>query len=95
MPVIPAKAGIQSVDRPFPKGCGVDSRFRGNDYGLDGPSLANNINTLSAPFSFLLMSREGFGECKPKRLNYLSKDAILSLFTVKRTIVGLKPNLQI
>jgi len=30
-PVIPAKAGIQSADRTFPKGCGVDSRFRGND----------------------------------------------------------------
>jgi hypothetical protein len=30
-PVIPAKAGIQSVDRAFPKVCRVDSRFRGND----------------------------------------------------------------
>jgi hypothetical protein len=30
-PVIPAKAGIQSDDRTFPKVCGVDSRFRGND----------------------------------------------------------------
>ena len=30
-PVIPAKAGIQSDDSRFPKVCGVDSRFRGND----------------------------------------------------------------
>jgi hypothetical protein len=30
-PVIPAKAGIQSVGSAFPKICGVDSRFRGND----------------------------------------------------------------
>ena len=29
--VIPAKAGIQSVGSSFPKACGVDSRFRGND----------------------------------------------------------------
>ena len=36
-PVIPAKAGIQSLDSPSPKICGVDSCFRGND---DGPRLA-------------------------------------------------------
>ena len=30
-PVIPAKAGIQSGDSTFPRVCGVDSRFRGND----------------------------------------------------------------
>jgi hypothetical protein len=30
-PVIPAKAGIQSDHSTFPKACGVDSRFRGND----------------------------------------------------------------
>ena len=30
-PVIPVKAGIQSDDSAFPKACGVDSRFRGND----------------------------------------------------------------
>ena len=35
--VIPAKAGIQSVDISFPKVCGVDSRFRGND--CDSPVL--------------------------------------------------------
>jgi hypothetical protein len=29
--VIPAKAGIQSDDSTFPRVCGVDSRFRGND----------------------------------------------------------------
>jgi hypothetical protein len=33
-PVIPAKAGIQSVDSGFPKILGVDSRFRGNDREL-------------------------------------------------------------
>jgi hypothetical protein len=31
-PVIPAKAGIQSDDNASPNVCGVDSRFRGNDY---------------------------------------------------------------
>jgi len=30
-PVIPAKAGIQSDESTFPKVCGLDSRFRGND----------------------------------------------------------------
>ena len=39
-PVIPAKAGIQSVNSAFPKVCGVDSRFRGNDCDLERPSLA-------------------------------------------------------
>src|SRR5271157_4072277 len=42
-PVIPAKAGIQSVDSAFPKGCRVDSRFRGNDCGLERSCLANDI----------------------------------------------------
>jgi hypothetical protein len=41
-PVIPAKAGIQSVSSAFPKVCGVDSRFRGNDCGLEPPCLAND-----------------------------------------------------
>ena len=41
-PVIPAKAGIQSVDSAFPKVYGVDSRFRGNDCGLERPCLAND-----------------------------------------------------
>jgi hypothetical protein len=30
-PVIPAKAGIHSVDSAFLKGSKMDSRFRGND----------------------------------------------------------------
>jgi len=34
-PVIPAKAGIQSVDSAFLKVCRVDSRFRGNDCSVD------------------------------------------------------------
>ena len=29
--VIPARAGIQSLDNALPEACGVDSRFRGND----------------------------------------------------------------
>jgi hypothetical protein len=32
--VIPAKAGIKSVSSRFPKVCGVDSHFRGNDGAL-------------------------------------------------------------
>ena len=44
-PVIPAKAGIQSVGSAFPKVCGVDSRFRGNDCGLMRPCLANDTTT--------------------------------------------------
>ena len=39
-PVIPAKAGIQSVDSAFLKVCGVDSRFRGNDCNFDRPCFA-------------------------------------------------------
>jgi hypothetical protein len=44
-PVIPAKAGIQSVDSAFPRVCRVDSRFRGNDCGVRPPaqSLAVRI----------------------------------------------------
>ena len=44
-PVIPAKAGIQSVNSAFPRVCGVDSRFRGNDCGLEPPCLANDTST--------------------------------------------------
>jgi hypothetical protein len=44
-PVIPVEAGIQSVDSAFPKVCGVDSRFRGNDCGLEHPFLANDTAT--------------------------------------------------
>ena len=47
-PVIPAKAGIQSVDRAFPRVCGVDSRFRGNDDGLERPCLANDTTSRRA-----------------------------------------------
>ena len=44
-PVIPAKAGIQSVDSAFPRVCRVDSRFRGNDCGFERPCLANDTST--------------------------------------------------
>jgi len=44
-PVIPAKAGIQPVDSALPKVCWVDSRFRGNDCGLERPCLANDSTT--------------------------------------------------
>jgi hypothetical protein len=44
-PVIPAKAEIQSVDSAFPKVCRVDSRFRGNDCGLERPCPANDTST--------------------------------------------------
>jgi len=44
-PVIPAKAGIQPFDSAFPKVCRVDSRFRGNDCGLQRPCLANDTST--------------------------------------------------
>jgi hypothetical protein len=43
--VIPAKAGIQSVDGAFPKVFGVDSRLRGNDCGLERPCRANDTTT--------------------------------------------------
>ena len=57
--VIPAKAGIQSVDNSFPKVCGVDSRFRGNDWGREHRSCANDATTdpdelLDAAFSWEL-----------------------------------------
>jgi hypothetical protein len=44
-PVIPAKAGIQSAGSVFPKVCGVDSRFRGNDCDFKRPHLANDTVT--------------------------------------------------
>ena len=43
--VIPAKAGIQSIDSALPKVCGVDSRFRGNDRDFQRPCLANDAST--------------------------------------------------
>ena len=43
--VIPAKAGIQSVGSPFPMVRRVDSRFRGNDGGLERPCRANHTTT--------------------------------------------------
>ena len=45
--VIPAKAGIQSIDSALPKVCRVDSRFRGNDCGFERPCLANDTNSNS------------------------------------------------
>jgi len=44
-PVIPAKAGIQSVGRAFPLACGVDSRFRGNDFTGVRHCFANDTST--------------------------------------------------
>jgi hypothetical protein len=44
-PVIPAKAGIQSVDSVFPKVCRVDSRFRGNDRRLEWIPIPNDTGT--------------------------------------------------
>ena len=44
-PVIPAKAGSHSFDSAFPKVCRVDSRFRGNDCGLERACLANDTGT--------------------------------------------------
>jgi hypothetical protein len=43
--VIPAKAGIQSANSTFPKVCGIDSRFRGNDCESQRPSLASDTST--------------------------------------------------
>ena len=44
-PVIPAKAGIQSVAGAFPMARGRDSRFRGNDFAWGRPFLANDTTT--------------------------------------------------
>jgi len=52
-PVIPAKAGIQSVDSASPKVCGVDSRFRGNDCDFQRPGLANDTTTIRGADRFL------------------------------------------
>jgi hypothetical protein len=46
-PVIPAKAGIQSVVSLFPKTCGVDSCFRGNDCGLQRPCPADDTSAIT------------------------------------------------
>ena len=48
--VIPAKAGIQSVDSLSPRTCGVDSRFRGDDCDLRRPCLANDTRTPVSSF---------------------------------------------
>jgi hypothetical protein len=45
-PVVPAKAGIQFVGNAFPKVCGLDSRFRGNDGDFQPPYPANDTTTL-------------------------------------------------
>src|ERR1039458_967380 len=47
-PVIPAKAGIQSVGGAFPLVGGVDSRFRGNDYTWKRPRVAPTSHFMSA-----------------------------------------------
>jgi len=41
-PVIPAKAGIHSIGSAFPKVCGGDSRFRGNDDGSEPSAMRHN-----------------------------------------------------
>jgi hypothetical protein len=62
-PVIPGKAGIQSVDSAFPKVCRVDSRFPGNDCGLQRPCLANDT---SNPFRAAQVFRFGIGFTRPR-----------------------------
>jgi hypothetical protein len=54
-PVIPAKAGIHSMDSAFPKVCGVDSGFRGNDCRLQRPCLANDTSAERAIAWTLIM----------------------------------------
>jgi hypothetical protein len=49
-PVIPAKAGIQSVNSASPKAGGVDSHFRGNDCDFQCPGLANETTTPRVEF---------------------------------------------
>ena len=49
-PVIPAKAGIQPADRAFAKVREVDSRFHGNDCGLQRPRVANDASSLRLGF---------------------------------------------
>jgi hypothetical protein len=44
-PVIPAKAGIQSIGHGWAKLFGVDSRFRGNDGRFGRDSIPNVIRT--------------------------------------------------
>jgi hypothetical protein len=43
--VIPAKAGIQSLDSAFPQVCRVDSRFRGNDWRFERDPIPNDTAT--------------------------------------------------
>jgi hypothetical protein len=47
-PVIPAKAGIQSVDSASPMVCRLGSRFRGNDCDGELLCLANDTSTGSS-----------------------------------------------
>jgi hypothetical protein len=48
-PVIPAKAGIQSVGGAFPMACAVDSRLRGNDGTWGRPCFSNDTTTRIHP----------------------------------------------
>jgi hypothetical protein len=40
------------VESALPKVCGVDSRFHGNDWGLERPCLANDTTTAGSAGSF-------------------------------------------
>src|SRR5208337_97972 len=67
-PVIPAKAGIQSEDSAFPKACGVDSRFRGNDRGLERPCLPNDTTTPARPSAMRPWKLVGAGPPRARTL---------------------------
>jgi len=48
--VIPAKAN-PTIDNSFAKACGMDSRFRGNDCGLERLRRANDTTTFNCRFA--------------------------------------------
>jgi hypothetical protein len=68
-PVIPAKAGIQSADSAFPKVCRVDSRFRGNDCGLQRPCRANDTSTRTRSLQVTTRPPHGVSIVRPQRIN--------------------------
>ena len=56
--VIPAKAGIQSLDNAFQEVFGVDSRFRGNDGVGEQPFDASDATTTGQGMSCLTCSAD-------------------------------------
>jgi len=86
--VIPAKAGIQSLDNAFPEVCGVDSRLRGND-GV-GSTLSMQMTPLPLGANWLFDSVQSLGDFSPA-LGSISKHARQNQILCSRLSVTVPP----